>query len=253
MAMSEPRVAVQLIIYGDRAQRDLAGVAAEGAAAGYAGIEGGAPTDPQQVAHIQEALQREGLAYAGGHCGLDQLKDASLVRTMALSVRELGGGFLLVSGHAEGLDGYRAAAATLNNAGGICREAGVSLCYHNHAWEFDEVDGTRPIHFLMEKTDPDLVKLCPDVYWVHVGGEVPGEFVARYRERCPYFHFKDGLAEDRSSGFLPLGQGRVGLEDTLKAALTCRPEWITVEQDHTEGKPVEAIRASREYLRSLGL
>jgi sugar phosphate isomerase/epimerase len=253
MAMSKPRVAVQLIIYGDRAQRDLAGVAAEVAAAGYAGIEGGAPTDSRQVAHMQEALQREDLAYAGGHCGLDQLKDLSAVEAMARSARDLGAGFLLVSGRAEGLDGYRAAAAMLSKAGGVCRDVGVTLCYHNHAWEFDEAEGTRPIHFLMEQTDPELVKLCPDVYWVHVGGEQPADFIARYRERCPYFHFKDGLAEDRSSGFLPLGQGQVGLQDTLKAALACRPKWITVEQDHTDGEPVEAIRASREYLRTLGL
>jgi len=251
--MRQPQVAVQLIIYGDRAETDLPAVLAEIAAAGYAGIEGGAPTGPDQVARIRDTLERSNLAYAGGHCGLDQVKDPSVVETLARSVKDLGGRFLLVSSHADSLDRYRAAARTLNQAGALCREAGVTLCYHNHNWEFHEIEGVQPIHLLIEQTDPQLVALCPDVYWVHVGGEHPEQFIARYRDRCPYFHFKDGLGPDQPREFRPLGMGRVNLERALKAALTCHPEWITIEQDHTDGRPAEAIRTSRQYLRSLGL
>ena len=251
--MTQPRVAAQLIIYGDRAQRDLPGVLAEVATAGYAGVEGGTPANAEQIAEMRQALAVSNLAYAGGHCGLGQLGDPSVVAALARGVSGLGGRFLLVSGRADSLDGYRAAAQTLDQAGRVCREAGIALCYHNHNWEFHQIEGIRPIDLLVGETDPALVQLCPDVYWVHVGGDRPDDFIVRHRERCPYFHFKDGLGGERYQEFRPLGEGRVDLKRALEAALSCEPEWVTVEQDHTDGEPADAIRASRQYLKSLGL
>jgi sugar phosphate isomerase/epimerase len=168
-------------------------------------------------------------------------------------VSALGGRFLLVSGHFDKLEACREAARILDEAGRRCRDSGVTLCYHNHAWEFGKLDGARPIDLLIAESDPELVKLCPDVYWVHVGGDVPAQFIARHRDRCPYFHFKDGLGGERSRAFRELGRGCVDVKAALEAALACNPEWIVTEQDHTDGDPGDSIRISRECLKSLGL
>lgn len=251
--MAQPRVGLQLIIYGPRARQDLAGVLREVAEAGYDGFEGGAPAGPDEVDRVRAALDGTGLAFAGGHSGMAQLEDGALVSRMAGSVKALGGDFLMVSGRFDSLEGYRAGAATLNQAGRRCRDAGVTLCYHNHSWEFEPSDGARPIDVLIGETDPQLVKLCPDVYWVHVGGDDPAAFVRQHRDRCPYFHFKDGQGGERYQEFLELGRGCVDLPAALQAALACQPAWVVVEQDSTRGEPADSIAASRRYLRSLGL
>jgi len=232
---------------------DLPSVIAEVAKAGYSGIEADAPESPERLDQIRSALQGKDLVYAGGHCDIQQLGDLAEVESLANSVASLGGRFLLVSGHDGTLEEYRAGAEILNQAGARCREAGVSLCYHNHAWEFSRTGGTRPIDLLIAETNPDLVNLCPDIYWVHVGGQDPADFISRHRDRCPYFHLKDGLGEDQIKEFRELGRGCVDLKAALDAALSTRPQWIVVEQDSTKGDPAESVRVSREYLNTFGL
>ena len=163
----------------------------------------------------------------------------------------MGAGFLICSGVAdgEGIERFEKAAETFNHVGRTCRAAGLTFCYHNHAWEFEEFDGTKGIHRLAELTDPDLVSLNADVYWVHIGGEVPAEFIARYGKRIPYFHFKDGSPGE----FVELGRGEVDLESALSAALAVEPAWIIAEQDRTAIDPADSVRISRECLKALGL
>jgi len=253
--MPDTRVGVQLIIYGKRTRTDLPGVLTEVAQAGYDGIEAGAPADEHQIEQYRAALEGKNLALVGGHGGFDTWEDPALVAQCINGVKALGGRYLITSGRSDwaALDEYRAAAKTLDEVGRRCRDAGLVFCYHNHHWEFAEFGGTRGIHVLMGETDPALVKMCPDVYWVHVGGENPAEFVARYGGRSPCLHFKDGLGGENYAEFRELGEGVVDIAATLKAALVCRPDWIVVEQDRTDKHPTESNRISRGCLRKLGL
>jgi sugar phosphate isomerase/epimerase len=252
--MNRPRVGVQLIIFGDRAGSDLRGVLADVHAAGYDGFEGGVPVSKEEEAKVAAAVDGLSLAFLGGHSGVDRMENLGDVDQYARHVAALGGRYLMVSGRRDTLDGYRGTAEVLNRAGKRCRKAGVALCYHNHNWEFKQIEGQVPIHLLAELTDPEFVKLCPDVYWIHVGGESPAGFLRRYAARCPCIHFKDGLGGNQYREFRELGRGKVDVPAALDAALKfCEPDWIVVEQDHTDGDPAESCRISRDYLRSLGL
>jgi sugar phosphate isomerase/epimerase len=253
--MSKPRVAVQLIVFGERTQTDMSAVLGDVAAAGYDGFEGGAPHSAEDVERMRAATDGRDVTYLGGHCGEDDWADGEAVAILAELVGRLGGGFLIGSGGTswKTLDDCRRGAEALSEAGRRCRDAGLVFCYHNHAWEFGEVAGSRAIHVVVEQTDPEIVKLCPDVYWIHVGGEEPAQFIARYRDRCPCLHFKDGLGGEQAREFRELGRGCVDLKSALAAALACDPEWIITEQDHTDGDPAESVRISRDYLRTLGL
>ncbi len=253
--MGQPRVGVQLIIYGERVQKDLPGVLAEIAEVGYDGVETGPLSRREDAEAMKAGLSAANLLHVGGHGGSGDWGNPETVTACIENVKAVGGGYLMASGGYDWkeLDLWRKAAKTLNEVGGRCREAGLTFCYHNHNWEFEEIEGAKPIHLLMAETDPELVSLCPDVYWVHVGGEKPAEFIARYGARCPLFHFKDGLGGDEFRAFRPLGEGRVDLKAALEAALVCQPEWIVVEQDKLVHGTKEDNRISREYLRSLGV
>jgi len=251
--MAKPLVGVQLIVFGEQPNEDLGAVLAAVARAGYDGVEIGMPASQKQVDEMRMALSDSGLSLMGAHSGFVSWDDSDVVSQRISAVKDLGGRFAISSGRFKTLEEYREAARLMNQVGKQCLDAGLIFCYHNHAWEFTEMQGEKPIHMLMTETDPRLVSLCPDVYWVDVGGEKPATFIARYQERCPCFHFKDGLGGRQFREFRELGQGNMDLPAALEAALACDPEWIVTEQDQTKLEPAESVRISREYLRRLGV
>jgi sugar phosphate isomerase/epimerase len=250
--MAKPRVGLQLIIYGGRPTQDPVGVLREIKQAGYEGIEGGNLFnlgDPQMVKRL---ISESGLAVAGAHSGFDDAKSPARTDANIAYLKEMDARYLICSGVAdgEGIERFEKTAPVFNEIGRRCKDAGIVFCYHNHNWEFEAFNGVKGIHRLAELTDPDLVKLCIDVYWVHIGGERPAEFIARYAHRAPYYHFKDG----GPGQFKELGQGQVDLKAAVKAALATNPEWIICEQDRTDKNAAQSITESRTYMReALGL
>ena len=249
--MADANVGLQLIVYGRRGGQDLAGVLREVKEAGYAGIEAGNLFARHGEAAVRDLLSETGLKIAGAHSGYGDTSDPAKVEANIAFLKAVGAQYLINSGVAsrDSIQGYEDAAAVFNEVGQTCRDNGIMFCYHNHNWEFEAYDGVKGIHRLCELTDPDLMKLCVDVYWVHVGGEDPAEFIQRYADRAVYYHFKDGAP----GSFIELGDGEVDLPKALQAALACNPEWIVCEQDRTELEPKASITKSREYLRSIGL
>ena len=79
----------------------------------------------------------------------------------------------------------------LNHAGEKARAAGLELCYHNHAFEFQPMQGSRPIDVLLKETDKKLVALELDVFWVSIAGENPVEWLQAQRGRVSLVHLKD--------------------------------------------------------------
>jgi sugar phosphate isomerase/epimerase len=156
-----------------------------------------------------------------------------------------------VGDRSRGLAAYREASRLFNEVGKQCRDAGVTFCYHNHAWEFEDREGdTCGMEVLAAETDPALVKFCLDVYWIYHGEDDPVRFINAHRDRAVYFHFKDGVrGEDGKAQWRELGKGAVDLKAAYAAAAALDPEWIVYEQDRSDGNPTDSVRISREYLR----
>jgi sugar phosphate isomerase/epimerase len=250
--MAQPKLGLQLIVYGGRQARDLIGVLEEVSGAGYRGFEGGVGMFAEPgVETLKTAMWQSELELAGMHSGYGEFTDPEKVKRHIENLKACGSKYLICSGVApgEGIAAYETAAATFNKVGALCQDAGVVFCYHNHAWEFEAFDGVKGIHRLMELTDPAWVKLCTDVYWVTVGKEDPAEFIARYADRAGYCHFKDGAP----GSFIELGKGTVDLPAATKAALTAGADWIVCEQDTSELQPKDSIAESMAYLKRLGL
>ena len=250
--MQQPKIGLQLIIYGQRPEKDLARVAQEIAEANYDAMEcGGVIVDTYSVEDVNEILAQTGLELAGVHDGYADFTRQARIDEYLEFLDAVGGQYLICSGVAEGegLAAFETAAETFNRVGEYCQQQGLTFCYHNHAWEFEEFDGVKGIHRLCELTDPALVKLNIDVYWVTIGGEDPADFIRRYSDRAGYYHFKDGAP----GSFAELGQGTVDLVGAKEAAVGAgNAAWITVEQDDTDKEPRVSIVESREYLRSIG-
>ena len=158
-----------------------------------------------------------------------------------------------------GLEGMRKLAATLNVAGQKCKDAGLRLCYHNHAFEFQPIDGTTPFDVLLQETKPDLVGLEMDVFWVSVAGHDPVKLLQRHADRVQLLHLKDKAPETKvqygedvaAGAFKEVGHGSLDFAAILRAAAATRVEHYFVEQDQTPGDPLASVRQSYEYLSKL--
>ena len=104
---------------------------------------------------------------------------------------------------------WRAFARDLNRAGRMARDAGLKLGYHNHNWEFFRLtdNPTRTAYdVLTDSTDPDLVHLELDLFWVTRGARDPVDLIEQNQGRVLQYHVKDlnqaGSFEDPGQGLI---------------------------------------------------
>lgn len=151
-------------------------------------------------------------------------------------------------------------ADTLNKAGEKCKASGMTLCYHNHAFEFEPVDGGGTLlDVLMKRADRKLVSLELDIMWSTVAGVDPVTVLEKYKGRVPLIHLKNvapGIEKRYNEGvprtaFREVGDGVIDIPKVLKAAAATGVKHYFVEQDQTAGSPVEAVRKSFGYLKGL--
>ena len=158
-----------------------------------------------------------------------------------------------------GVEMIRKLGETLNHAGELALKAGMHLCYHNHAFEYQPVPGGRLLDVLMKSTDPKLVSLELDVMWARVAGVDPVDVLKQYGDRIPLLHLKNVAqgTEQRFNENIPrpafhdLSDGAVDIAAVIKAAKQAGVKHYFVEQDETPGDPLESLRKSFQYLESL--
>lgn len=158
-----------------------------------------------------------------------------------------------------GEDVMKRMADALNKAGGLARKSGLTLCYHNHAFEFARAGNRTLLDVLLESSDPALVQLEMDVMWVTVAGADPAALLAKYRNRTPLMHLKDlhkGVANRldekvERTAFAEVGAGRVDFPAVLAAAAKAGTKHFFVEQDQTPGNPVDSLRTSWTNIRKI--
>ncbi len=251
--MASRTVGLQLIIFGrERLTSDLAGVLDDVAAAGYQAIETTVLADRVSGTEFRKMLEDRGLVHVGAHFSgakLDRIGE--VVDWLA----ETGGTDIPLSDNTlreASLDEYRRKGEAYTEAADACRQAGITLSYHNHSWEFKKQDGQLPIEALYEACDPERVKACIDTYWVWDGGVDPAKFVAKHADRLRILHAKDSYMEERGQrSFAAVGAGTLDFPAIMKAAQNSSFPWVVVEQDTPapDTSAVECITESRRYLQ----
>lgn len=159
----------------------------------------------------------------------------------------------------HGADTFKELADTLNRAGAECKKAGLKLCYHNHAFEYQTYGSQYGLEMLMDALDKNLVGLELDAFWASVGGHDPVELLQKYSGRVDLLHIKDKQAgtpvqfNERvpKTAFKEAGKGVIDWAKVLKAAHTAGVKHYFVEQDQTEGNPIDSLRVSYQYLHGL--
>ncbi len=147
------------------------------------------------------------------------------------------------------LEHYKALPEMLNKAGEVVKAAGMQLCYHNHDFEFVEMEEILPMYYILDNTDPELVKMELDLYWITKAGYDPIAFFEKYPGRTPLWHVKD-MDDTPEQRFAEVGTGVIDFETIFANKDKSGMTHFFVEQDQSED-PLKSISISYENVFEL--
>ena len=234
--------------------KDFNGTLRQIAAGGYRMIEMCSPPGYEKygfgslakmkAAEIRDMIKDAGLGCVSCHFQFRELKD-SLDDRIAYA-HELGLKQMIVSTFALRNDATMAdwmqAADDLNKLGEQTQKAGIQLGFHNHDFEFKEIDGVLIYDQLMKELDPKLVKMQFQVAVISLGYEA-ASFLTKYPGRFISLHLVDWSVAEKK--IVPMGTGSIDWKNLFTAAKTGGIKNYFVEMDW------ELMQASVPYLRKL--
>lgn len=199
---------------------------------------------PKEVKAICKDL---GMNMRSGHVHIDENWEKSVAQAV-----EAGQEYLVCSSlpsNGQTVDNYKKVADTFNKAAEDCKKAGLKFGYHNHEYEFDEVDGEVLYDILLENSDPKLVLMELDLGWVIVTGNDPVDYFKKYPGRFPLWHLKDMKKEHPES--TEFGKGQVDIKKMMQNAKSSGMKYFFVEQEEYAEDPIKSIRHNFDYLKKL--
>lgn len=246
--MRHDQIALQLYTLRRLAADDLAGTLRAVAAAGYGSVElaGLPPTVPGELARLLEVSELRAIA---SHEAIESLRaDAHGV---AARMAEVACPRVIVPWMPETdrrtVDDVRRFAAELGGFGRQLADEGIRLGYHNHAFEFEPLDGTTIWDVLLAEVPPE-VEIELDVYWAAAGGRDPIAEIQAAAGRVHLLHMKDRSAGPEPHD-APVGEGTLPFTEIIEAARAAGVEWYVVEQDEPRA-PLDDVTRSLRYLES---
>ncbi len=274
--MEKRPVAYQLYSARDEAAQDLNAVLASLKAMGYDGVEF-AGFYGHSAEAVKEMLDRNGLVAVSSHVQFSLIENdmfGTIAYHQTIGCKCIAVPYLDAETR-PGAPGFAHAIAVIDKFGRLLKEAGMTLLYHNHDFEFIDLSGMYGLDFLYTALPADVLQTEIDCCWVKYAGVDPAAYIRKYAGRCPIVHLKDfvgvkpedgstpyaliGLDENEKKDtqafeFRPVGYGCQDVESILNAGIESGAEWFVVEQDSSIGRtPLEAAEMSIGTLKKLGL
>ncbi len=235
--------------FGKEMQRDAAGTLKRLAEMGCQELEFGG-TYGQSAAELRKTLDGLGLKNVAGGSSMAQLTKG--LDKMLEEASQLGRTYVVCywpwmdSGENKTLDDFRRTAARFNELGEKCKQAGLRFAFHNHDKEFKLTEGQVPYHIFLRETDPALVTMELDLYWIVKGGGQPLDFFRQYPGRFELWHVKD-MDKTPQAGMTTVGQGIIDFPALFAKARQAGMKHFFVEHDN----PPDAMQFARDSYRYL--
>jgi sugar phosphate isomerase/epimerase len=145
------------------------------------------------------------------------------------------------------LDDFKKWSERFNQFGEICQQARQQFAYHNHDFEFVSHYGQMGYDIILKETDPELVKLELDMYWITKGGQDPVTYFGKAPGRFELWHLKD-MEDSEEKSFAEVGHGTIDFERIFAMRETAGMKMCFVEQDLSKGDMFESVKMSFDYL-----
>jgi len=150
------------------------------------------------------------------------------------------------------VESYKKMVADWNEVGRIMKGVGIQFGYHNHNFEFANLNGIVPYYdILLAELDPGLVTMEIDFYWASKAGQDPVDMFNRYPGRFQLFHMKDMLYQQEpffdivKDDITSVGAGIIDFKRIMAAKDIAGMKYLFVEDDNQgNGQPFEALEVS---------
>ena len=150
-----------------------------------------------------------------------------------------------------------AAIAVFNRAGAALAEAGITLAYHPHGYEFAaHPAGGTVLDELVRRSDHYDFEM--DVYWIALPGQDPVEWLRRYPEEWVLMHLKDCDRGERVPTLphasdvewnVVLGQGAFPIAEVVREAAAMGIPYLFVEDESS--RVLEQAGGSAAFVREV--
>lgn len=139
------------------------------------------------------------------------------------------------------LDDLKTYCDYFNTVGYKTAAASMAFGYHNHDFEFKNVEGQRIYDYLLNNTSKNHVFFQMDVYWVAQGGADPVEYMQKYADQMKVLHIKDEkeIGRSKQMDYQPIF-------DQMYAN-NIKDYYVEVER-YSENDPVASVTESFNFL-----
>jgi len=239
---------VQLYTVRDAMATDVAATLQAIAGIGYREVEFAGYFDhsPAQIRNLLDSL---GLRSPSTHTDARVMRDDP--RQVIDAATEVGHDYVTVAWlrpeDRQSIDDYRRWAEVFNRAGEICRASGLRLAYHNHDFEFVDMQGEVPFDVLLAETESGLVDIELDFFWVRTAGKDILDVISRTPRRITMSHIKDF---DADGNMVDVGKGTIDFAGILGDPAAAAIRHCFVEHD-APPDPFQSVAFSHYSLKSI--
>lgn len=253
--MRNLKIAAQVYSVREEAEADFEGTMRELKKMGYDGVEP-AGLYGHSAAQIRRWLDEAGLVAPSAHVPFQAFMDdadQTIADYQTIGCKYIGIPSLPMERHYGG-EKYAETVEFLRELALRLKATNQVLMYHNHQFEFAKSDkGTYVLDELYAALSPDELETEFDTGWVKAAGVDPVEYLKKYAGRSPVVHMKDFVRnEEGKAELVALGDGVNDIRGIAEQSVRSGADWLVIEQDdHLYGSPMEDMKKSIEYLRSL--
>lgn len=259
-APSALKVGLQLYTLRDYIGKDVKGVLAKVAKAGYREVETyGYSTESHYWGLVPKefkaVLVANGLTTSSGHYDMGAyLRDGNqeVFKAYIEAANGCGQQYVVVpyldAALRKTTDDFKVIADKLNKAGELCKAAGLRLSYHNHDFEFQSLNGVALYDVMLKETDARLVDFEMDIYWVVRAGRDPIKLMEANPKRFPLWHVKD-MEKAQPEHNTEIGSGTIDFKKIIKYAKTAGLQHLFMEQEYFAIDAYQSITQSAAYIK----
>jgi sugar phosphate isomerase/epimerase len=259
---SERRYGLQLYTLRDQLADDLEGTLQAVARIGYKDLEIFGYSDGKifgvKPAELRKMVEDLGMKLVSGHYLTGQVNapgQGTLTNGWEKAVEdaaEMGLKYMvnayLFPEERQSIEDYKKLTDLLSKSAKVTKSAGIQFGYHNHDFEFQEMEGQVPMYTIMDGTEDDLVVAELDLYWVTRAGYNPIGFFKKYPKRTALWHVKD-MADTPEKEFTEVGNGVIDFKTIFSKAMLSGMKYFFVEQDICKGSPIDSVTMSYKNLK----
>ena len=256
-AKGKKSIGLQLYTLRDVIMKDVKGTLRAVASMGYTEVE----TYGYQNGNLfgmpakefGKYLKSLGIKVTSGHYGIDLATGSEWEKACA-DAKEMGQEYVVVpwmdKKYYTSMDALKVTCNSLNKAGEVAKKYKLRMGYHNHAFEFTQVEGKVVYDTMLQLLDPKLVTMEMDLFWVVNAGQNPLAYFQKYPGRFELWHVKD-MDKGNKENNADVGTGSIDFTALFANAKKSGMKKFFIEQETYLSTPMESTKKSIDYLKTI--